>query len=163
MNNYNKIFCFFLLTLFCASCEKEAYKETDIRPTEVYRLFHADFDLNVIPEAYELIVYRDIPQLTLFGAKNYVQCVIEQTVNFQDSSDEDTYNFSLDRIVRTEEDGTQIIHHWKVFGYRDRSLVTDPQTGQEGYRESTLTITDETGNVTVYDVEVREALRYLDD
>ena len=78
---------------------KKLINLVDIEPTLTYRLYNPVYTSKLTDEAYEMYVYREVPQLTIYGAPEYAQCSVETILNYVDTSNEQVYQFSFDRIV----------------------------------------------------------------
>lgn len=165
MKNIIFVFKCLVVGLVLSACEKEAYKPADIEPTLTYRLYNPVYTSKLTDEAYEMYVYREVPQLTIYGAPEYAQCSVEPILNYVDTSNEQVYQFSFDRIVGVDDAASLILHHYVVMSYKDRTPKTDPLTGELFYLESSMTITDSNGGlISKYEnIGILERTRYLDD
>lgn len=154
-----------LLMLICfTSCEKEAYKASDLIPTPTYRIYNPVVTKNVTDDMYEFYVYRQVPMLGIYKSSDYAQCHVEDMRNYVDNSDNEAYKFEFDRIVSVNENGDEVLNHYSIVFCKDRTPIFNQETGVSEYKESTLTVTKSDGTlIKRYDpIAVLERTKYLD-
>ena len=144
--------------LICfTSCEKEAYKASDLIPTPTYRIYNPVVTKNVTDDMYEFYVYRQVPMLGIYKSSDYAQCHVEDMRNYVDNSDNEAYKFEFDRIVSVNENGDEVLNHYSIVFCKVRTPIFNQETGVSEYKESTLTVT----RITSYNVCYTKLLRLL--